>query len=301
MWFKNLIVYQFSQSFETTAEQLEKKLSKKAFRGCGSQDLSSYGWVSPLGKNSALFTHSQNGFVMVTARQEDKILPASVLREALEEKIEQIEHEQDRRVFNKEKKALKDDLLMAMLPKAFTRSQLIYAYIDIQQGWLVVDSSSFKKAEALTAFLRETLGSLPIQLVPLKQAPATIMTQWLAQKRRLPKQFSLGDECELREIRDEGGRIRISKQALVEDELDVHLNVGKQVSKLALQWDDSFSFVLSDDFVIRKLKFSDAIQDKLNQDQAETAAEQFDADFAMMTVLQQQLINALIKGLGGLV
>ncbi len=49
MWFKNLIVYQFKQAFNLTAEQLEEKLKEKLFRQCGSQDVCSYGFVSALG------------------------------------------------------------------------------------------------------------------------------------------------------------------------------------------------------------------------------------------------------------
>ena len=222
-----------------------------------------------------------------------------MIRDALEDKVEQIEQEQDRKVFSKEKKLLKDDVVMSLLPKAFTRHQDIFAYIDVTEGWLVVDASSFNKAEELTSYLRETIGSLPIINTPLKNPPSHLMTQWLAQKTQLPSPFVLGDECELREPGDEGGQIKASKQALISEEISVHLEVGKQVSKLALCWDDALTFVLGDDLVIRKLKFTDVIQDKLDDIHAETAAEQFDADFSVMSLTLRQLINNLVIALGG--
>lgn len=300
MWFKNLILYRFTQSFELKPEELEEKLTQKRFKSCGSQDVSTYGWVPPLGKHGDLLTHSVNGFIMITARKQEKILPASVIRDELEEKVELIEQEQDRQVFSKEKKALKEDIMMELLPKAFTRCQNIYAYIDPKEGWMVVDSSSFKKAEELTSCLRECLGSLPIINPPLKNMPSHYMTQWLADQQPMPSSFKLGEECELREPGDEGGQVRVSRQELMSEETEVHLSAGKLVSKLALIWDEALTFVLGDDMVIRKLKFTDVIQDQLDEIEADTAAEQFDADFSVMTLTQQKMIKSLISALGGL-
>ena len=300
MWFKNLIFYRFTQPFSTSAETLEEKLREKRFRSCGSQDMSAYGWVPPLGKHGDMLIHAANGFIMVAARKEEKILPASVIKEVLEEKVEKIEQEQDRQVFSKEKKALKDDVLMELLPKAFSRSQNTFAYIDTIKGWLIVDASSFKKAEELTSCLRECLGSLPIINTPLKNMPSFAMTRWLSQEVPLPDRLVLGDECELREPGDEGGQVKVSKQELAGEEVEVHLQAGKQVSKMAMIWNDAMSFVLGDDLVIRKLKFTDSIQEKMDEVNVETAAEQFDADFALMTMTLQEMLEDLVDYLGGI-
>ncbi|MDB2384397.1 recombination-associated protein RdgC [Endozoicomonas sp.] len=299
MWFKNLIFYRFTQPVTLTQPELEEQLKEKRFKSCGSQDLSTYGWVPPLGRHGDMLTHCTDRFIMVTARKEEKILPASVIRDALEEKIEHVEQTQDRKVFSKEKKLLKDDVVMSLLPKAFTRHQDIFAYIDLTEGWLIVDTSSFNKAEELTSYLRESIGSLPIINTPLKSPPSQLMTQWLSQQSPLPPPFTLGDECELREPGDEGGQIKASKQELISEEIGVHLDVGKQVSKLALCWDEALTFVLGDDLVIRKLKFTDVIQDKLDNIHAETAAEQFDADFSVMSLTLRLLIDNLVSALGG--
>lgn len=299
MWFKNLILYRFNKPFELSAQELEEKLTEKRFRSCGSQDMSTYGWVPPLGRHGDMLTHATNGFIMVCTRTEEKILPASVIREALDERIEAIEQEQDRQVFSKEKKTLKDDVIMELLPKAFTRSQNTFAYIDAEAGWMVVDAPSFKKAEDLTSCLRECIGSLPVITPALKNAPSAIMTQWLRQSPVLPAPFTLGFDCELREPGDEGGQISIKKQELMTDEILAHLDSGMQVSRLALNWDEKQTFVLGDDLIIRKLKFTEVIEDKLDEINAETAAEQFDADFSVMTLSMRELVTDLIQALGG--
>ncbi len=299
MWFKHLIFYRFTQPFTLSADELEEKLTEKRFKSCGSQDISTYGWVPPLGRHGHMLTHSTGDFIIITARKEEKILPASVIRDALDEKVEAIEQEQNRKVSSKEKKLLKDDILMTLLPRAFTRHQNISAYIDTHEGWLMVDAASFNKAEELTSCLRDSIDSLPVINTPLENAPSHFMTQWLSQQAELPAPFMLGDECELREPGDEGGQIKASKQELTAEEITGHLDVGKQVSKLALSWDDALTFVLGDDLVIRKLKFTEVIQDQVNAINAETAAEQFDADFSVMTLTLRKLLNDLINALGG--
>ncbi|KEQ16672.1 recombination-associated protein RdgC [Endozoicomonas numazuensis] len=300
MWFKNLIFYRFTKPFEWTSKELEEKLTEKRFSGCGSQDISSFGWVPPLGRHGDMLTHASGDFVMICAKKEEKILPASVIKDALEEKVETIEQEEQREVFSKEKKALKDDILMELLPRAFTKHQKTLAYLDTKEGWLVVDASSFKKAEELTSCLRECLGSLPIINPPLKNLPSAPMTQWLSENPTVPAPFLLGDECDLREPGDEGGQINVRKQELITEEIQAHLEGGMQVSKLALQWDEAQTFVLSDDLIVRKLKFTEMIQDQLDEVEAETAAEQFDADFAVMSLSLRKLINDLVEALGGL-
>ncbi len=299
MWFKNLIFYRFTQKFELSTEELEEKLLEKRFRSCGSQDVSTYGWVPPLGKHGTMLTHGSSDFVMICARREEKILPSSVIKDALDERIETIEQSESREVFSKEKKTLKEDVTMELLPKAFTKSQNTLAYIDMKEGWIVVDASSFKKAEELTSCLRECLGSLPVVNPPLKNMPSVTMTQWLREEPRVEPPFTLGDECDLREAGDEGGQVNVRKQELITDEIRAHLDAGMQVSKLALLWDDAQSFVLGDDLVVRKLKFTEVIQDQLDDISADSAAEQFDADFSVMTLSLRKLINDLIETLGG--
>ena len=80
MWFKNLRIYRFSQPFRTSAEEMEPLLAQHAFKPCGRQDLSQYGWVSPLGDGYEVFTHVSNGNIMLCAQRQDKIVPGPVIR-----------------------------------------------------------------------------------------------------------------------------------------------------------------------------------------------------------------------------
>ncbi|MEP3588777.1 MAG: recombination-associated protein RdgC, partial [Marinobacter sp.] len=149
MWFRNARVFRFTKPFDITAEALEEKLQADAFKPCGPQETMRQGWVPPLGKHGELLVHSANGYHLIALRKEEKILPGPVVKEAVEERAEAIELEQSRKVRRKEKDEIKEQVMLEMLPQAFSRNRRCYAYLAPKDGVLVVDAGSAKQAEDL--------------------------------------------------------------------------------------------------------------------------------------------------------
>lgn len=302
MWFKNLKIYRFSKPFSIDSEQLETLLTEKSFKPCASTQASSFGWVSPLGNsqddNSVLLTHTIAKTTMLCVRQEERILPSSVINDSLNEKLDAIQTETGRRPVGKHKQSIKDELILTLLPKAFTRSKRTYAYFDQDTQLMIVDASSNNKAEELVELLRQTLGSLPV--VPLKTntLPSILMTSWL-KGNDLEDDFLIKDECELRESDDEGAILRCKRQDLGSDEIQMHLDSGKEVTKLAINWNDALECIIEDDFSIKRLKFSDELLDQASDDGAEDASAAFDADFNIMTGELARFIPRLVEVFGG--
>ena len=142
MWFKNLQLYRFSKPFDLDASTLGQQLEQQAFVPCGSQDMTRSGWVPPLGRHGSEFVHATNGYLMICAKRQDKLLPAAVINEALEEKALEIESREARQLPRKERRSLRDEVYFSLLPKAFVRSSLQYAYISPRDQLLVVDAAS---------------------------------------------------------------------------------------------------------------------------------------------------------------
>ncbi len=299
MWFKNLRVYRLTKPFSLSAEELDEALAQKVFQPCGKQDLHSYGWVSPLGRNGKSLVHATNGYLMVCAKRQDKILPGGVVREQLEEKIAAISQAEGRNVARAEKQNLKEEIIFSLLPRALTRSQLQYAYIAPQENWVVINASSAKRAEELLGALRDVVGSLPVIPFATKQIPSQTMTSWLA-KSEPPTGFTLGDECELEAPKDDGRLIRCKKQDLAAEEMLNHLKTDMVVRKLAISWQDAVECVLDHELAVRRLKFSERILDQAGDKQPETAAEEFDVDFAIMAMELRGFLEALQEAFGGL-
>jgi recombination associated protein RdgC len=294
MWFKNLAIYRFTEPFNLSSEILEQKLQQQPFRPCGSQDEFSFGWTSPMGKTSDSLVHANNGFMMVCAKKEEKVIPAPVINEMLQERISEIEEREARKLPGKERTRVKDELIFELLPRAFAFSRKTYAYIDSQGGWLVVDAASPKKAEDLLSQLRKCLGSLPVVPIGASLKPAGTMTAWLLQHNE-PNDIVIEDECELRSPEEEGGIIRCKRHDLALPEIKNHLDSGKQVIKLAISWADRLSFVLDESLSVKRLKFLDLIQEQAADTEADNEAEQFDADFSIMSAELSQFFPRLIE------
>ncbi|WP_372784046.1 recombination-associated protein RdgC, partial [Litorivivens sp.] len=234
MWFKNLLIYRFTKPFTLSPEQVEEKLHEHAFKPCGGQDMSTLGWVKPLGQQGSELVHTNNGCIMVCSQRQDKVLPASVIKDALEEKVLTIREDEDRVPSRKERLDIKEELVFDMLPRAFVKSRRQFAYIDPKNGWLVVDCGSHNRAEEMIVLLRESLGSMPVIPLAAKNTAYHTMTEWL--KVAPPSGFELGGECELIDSADEAAVIRCKNQELTSKEILNHIDSGMLVKKLALSW-----------------------------------------------------------------
>ncbi|WP_437883167.1 recombination-associated protein RdgC [Pseudomonas sp. LRF_L74] len=299
MWFRNLLVYRLTQDLPFDAEGLEAALATKLARPCASQELTTYGFVAPFGKGAdAPLVHVSGDFLLISARKEDRILPGSVVRDALKEKVEEIENEQMRKVYKKERDQIKDEIIQAFLPRAFVRRSSTFAAIAPKLGLILVDTASAKKAEDLLSTLREVVGSLPVRPLGVKIAPTATLTDWVKAQQAAPDFFVL-DECELRDVNEDGGVVRCKRQDLTSEEIQLHLSTGKLVTQLSLAWQDKLSFILDDKLTIKRLRFEDLLQDQAAEDGGDEALGQLDASFTLMMLTFSDFLPALFEALGG--
>lgn len=299
MWFRNLLVYRLNLESPLQAEELETALASLPAKACGSQVASTYGFVAPWGKNEdAPLVHASQGFMLIAARQEERILPASVVRDAVQEKVDELEAAEARKVYKKEKDQIKDEIVQTLMPRAFIRKSVTRAAIDAQNGFIYVDASSSKKAEELLSAMREALSSLPVRPVSVKQAPTATFTGWVKSHEASHGLFLL-DECELRDSAEDGGIIRIKREDLSSEEVQNHLAAGKLATVLSLAWEEKLSFLLDDKLVIKRLRFEDLLQSQAEQDGGDDAASQFDASFVLMMLTLRDFIPQLLEALGG--
>ena len=298
MWFRNLRIYRFQQPFNVTAEDLDRALRASAFRACGPLETHAIGWEPPLGRDAQTLVHAANGCLMVCARREERLLPASVVREVLADRVAEIEDAESRQLKRKEQAELRDRITTELMPQAFTRSIRLFAYIDPDQQLLFVDSPSAPRAEELMTLLRDGLGSLSVSPLDTATAPATVLTSWVSGQP--PADFTPLDECELREPAEGGGVVRCKQVDLAGTEVETHLAAGRQIVRLAIEWDEHLACVLSDDLVVRRLRFLDLVQQEADAVHSDDAAANFDAEFAILNAELSRFIPRLVEVMGGL-
>jgi len=296
MWFRNLQIYRLSENWEMDAETLERQLEKRPFQRCGSQEEQTRGWISPTSDDFLL--HRVGKQWLISLGVEQRILPAAVVKQEAEERAEEMAAEQGFKPGRKQMKELREQITQEFLPRAFTRRNKVFAWIDPVGGWLGVDAPSQLRAEDVLEHLRQTLDVLPLRLIRSEQSPANAMADWLAAGEG-PPGFTIDQDCELRSVTEEKAAVRYVRHNLDADEVRSHLEAGKLPTRLAMTFDDRLSFVLTDKLEIKRLEFLDVVKEQLEDANDEDARALFDAGFALMTAELTRMLPSLIEVLGG--
>jgi recombination associated protein RdgC len=229
--------------------------------------------------------------MMICLQIEEKILPATVIRQELSKKIKEIAQLRGRKVSQKEIQALKDDVTHSLLPRAFSKLTRVYAYIDTKNQWLVIDTASAPKTEEFMELLKKSLTAANIQ--PVKTAKlAPILTRWLLNKD-YPQAFSIEKSCLFRDPNKEARTIRCQQQDLSANSIQLIVKEGCEVNELALAWHDHVNFVLADNFSLRSIKFQDEVIAQAKEMEPETKKQQLDADLLIMA----ETLSGLLKDL----
>jgi len=296
MFFRNLTLFRFSSPVAETLAGLEASLAAHALRPCGPLESVTRGFVSPFGPESEVLTHKIRDATLFTLGSEEKLLPAAVVNAELATRLRQAAEKRGRPVGGRERKRLRAEVLDTLLPRAFVRPSRLNAYVDTKNGWLVLDTVSRKAAENALTALREALGSFPALPLAPAETPRALMTGWLTHGK-LPKNLGFSDECELRDPAG-GAIVRCRHQELESAEVREHLKRGKQVFQLGLIYDGRIGLVLGEDLAIRKLRFLDVVQDTLDNSGGDSAANELDARFALMSGELERLLHGLSEWFG---
>ena len=290
---KNAIIYRIVESWQPDLQALEDALQKCVFAECGATQERSVGWVPPRGEEHGLLAESVAGQWMLRFMSQSKLLPASVLNDKVKEKAAHIEKTEGRNPGKKEKRELKDEAKLDLLPMAFTKTGGMWVWIDPKARTLVLDTSAQGRADEVVSILVEALPGFALALVDTQTSPTAAMAHWLMTQEP-PAGFSADRETELKAADESKAVVRYARHPLDIDEVRQHIEHGKLPTKLAMTWDDRVSFVLNDNLQIRKIALLDAVMDGQSQDDAG-----FDTDVAITTGELSRLFPELIAALGG--
>ena len=308
MFFRNLTFFRFPcdlrglqrDMFQAPMEEglqgLAADFAECALKPVGPLELSSRGFISPFGRSSDEYAHKIGSAVWITVGGENRLLPASVVNELLSKKVDEIERKEGKAPGPRTRKRLKDELIVELLPQAFISPQRVDAYFDLDRGFIAVDTPSKRNAEIVVSEVRRAIGSFPALPLNAEVSPRSVFTGWVAGDA-MPEGLQLGDECELRDPVDQGAVVKIQRDELSSDEVQKHLEAGKQCTRVALIYNDHVSFVLGEDLVVRKFKLLEGAVDALENSEREDLRAELDARFALMSGEVGELFDMLEKAL----
>ncbi|WP_018916048.1 recombination-associated protein RdgC [Vreelandella zhanjiangensis] len=300
MWFKHLHLYRLHGAPELDSTTLSDALQAHAAKPLGNADARRLGWTAPAGRLSGgQLLHEIQGQRLLSVLRQERLLPASVVKEEVDEQVADIEAREGRKVTRKEKTALKEQVTEALLPRAFVRSQKIDLWWDTRRHLIGINASSRTRAEDLLDLLRETLGSLKATPLSSQTLPIRAMTTWLGDPASRPADLQLGDQVELKAKGDDGV-LRARQVDLDSDEIQQLLESGRQASKLAMSLEGRLSFVLHDDLALKSLRFGDAlIEEADHADDGDDALARLETDFILMAQALSDDVARLIEWLDG--
>lgn len=291
MWFKQLQLFQLTDSLNYSAEELINKLEPFAFTPCLPSLPESAGWVSPLNEDEMPLVRSINGCLMFCLQIQEKILPSSVVRQTLDDKIKEIEKRDDRKIYRGEKLTLKDAVTSSLLARAFTKLTHIHAYIDTRNHWLLLASTNPKKTEQFISLFKKSVTEnvFPFELKNV----STLLTDWL-KTQNYPSIFAIEKAGTLQHPNEKSRVIRCQQQNLQAPGIQSLLEEGCTVKQLALSWQDRLNLVLTENFLIQSIKYQDELIAQSAEMEAESKQQQFDADFLIMTDTLSHLLQDLL-------
>lgn len=320
MLFKQATVRVMDASKLPPPTELNAMLSRAEFKPCGAREAMSAGFVFPVNDDARVegvlfnqdpdaiprqeFLHCLRSegqlFAMMCWRVDEKILPASVINAALKEKVKQVEASNERKVGRKEREHLKDELIFDMLPRAFVRTKLTYAYLDYRTGWLVVNGNEQACKTIAWELFSQNDDRFSMSSSRLRTANPLChtVTNWIAE-RRVPEAFTVNQSITL-EHQSESIRIK-DLPVLDSGEVRSFIDNGMRATKVSLSWNQRVWFDADANLSLSKIHFGDhLIEDIRQRVEPDDALQEFDCGFFITATELHQLFGALVDALGGI-
>ena len=299
--FKNAITYRIAADWtQPEVAVIEEALGLARFEPCGPTQRESFGWVEARGEKHGPLAEVVGGQLILKLCTESKMLPASVVKDAVDAKVEALKQETGRtRIGGAAKREIKAEAELELLSKAFTKKGATMMWVNARDKFIVVGAGSLKKADRLVSAFVDAMSQVgsTITLTPLntKTSPSVAMAHWLT-TQEAPVSFSVDRDCELKSTDGEKSTVRYSRHTLDIKEVVEHIEVqGKEPTQLSMTYDSRFSFVLASDLSLKKLELLDVVL----QGGGDSKDTGFDGDVAIFTGEMSKLMPALIEALGG--
>ncbi|NUZ10012.1 recombination-associated protein RdgC [Pseudoalteromonas sp. McH1-7] len=290
MFFTNAIAYKYKDTPNYEQTQFEEALQHEAAKPCGAQDITSFGWVNALGKYGTTLAHFEDGKILLKARRQDKVLPTAVINEMVAEKVSIIEKEDNRPVKKKVRDDLKENILSALLPSALVKSSYIYVFIDTKAELIIVNASSFNKAEETLALLRKSLGTLPVTPAFADVATDLALTEHI-KEHWAPDGFEFGGDATFSDGHEKSSEVTLKDHELSSQQVQ-DLISNCFVTKVAMKT-EQLRFTFETSGAIKQIKYSDIIKERNADIPKEDMAKKLIADFILTSTELTNLVNNL--------
>jgi len=147
--FKSALIYRTTHWDAPAVSAIEDRLSAARFAECTPTQPEASGWVEPRGARHAALIENIGGQLILRLCVERNAVPGSVVKLALNQRLDKIELDTGRRPKGKQAKEMKEEIVHDLLPRAFPKRSDTLVWIDPQARLLWVNAASLKKADGI--------------------------------------------------------------------------------------------------------------------------------------------------------
>ena len=292
--FRNVRFYRLDGAWPESEEALSTGLEQAGFEPCGPLTERSSGWVAIDPDTSDLLARRVNGADLFRLRSQSRVLPAAVVNEELEVRIEEFRKRMQEAPNPREKRRLKAEARDELMPKAMLKSDRIWGYVDLREKVLGIDTALDSVAERFLRRMQASLDGINIRPLQFMKPVDELLSGIFFDDA--PRQFSLGRECRMQDLGDAASKVRWTDFDLSDKSIRDHVANGMRLTHLSIVYDNMMKFVMDENGVLTKLKFVGMDDD--TEDHKEPLARQ-DVEFVLITGTLRNLLGDLKKQLGG--
>lgn len=251
-----------------------------------------------LGNDNGDMYYANESALLLMVSIRERILPGPVLKAEVEKRAARLAERQGRRCTKKEFALLRDDVEAALLPKSHIKETFIP--VILRQKWMMVCTSSHKRADEVTMLLMRTLGDGNVFPVETVDSPATWMTEIAVNGTDESGTFSAGEAINLVGHDEAKGTVSFKGEDVTSHRVsDLITSEGYTATKMQLATDD-MKFTLSPSMILSGIKFHDTfLEGRVHQDKDDARAV-FDSNLTMVAMSYHELLKNLVVSLGGL-
>ncbi len=257
MFFKNITAFRIKNEIDVLS--LEKNLTAMSFKPIDGLTKATRGFVNPLIKSSEASYHSLSNLLVFCLQKEEKILPASVINNELQNRIEDLEMA-GKTIAKSQKTEMKEMIEQQLLPQAFSNYKKLFGYFDFENKYLVFNSASDKQIDECLELLRRCCDFLEIE--PIIEDETKLLTDWLINNTH-SADIELGDKFKV--VSDIGkGLTSISYKGddILTEQIKSFIESGGNVTELAMIWADKLSMTITSKLQFKTIKFLDTLKEQ---------------------------------------
>jgi recombination associated protein RdgC len=232
-------------------------------------------------------------------RRDEKVIPPSTLKEEVNKAVASLEAEYSRKATRKERSDIKEEVLVTLLPRAFTKPKFITCLYLTGSNYLIVDTSSAVMASAVVRNLVKVCGSVKtttIHVSDIKNGLATRLKRYITESEFdvFGSGLSVGSEIKLSKP-STGEVIQYSGvDPITDSQLEENLEEGFIVDHVRFTYrDDLVQFTLNKQFRLGSMSWASINHEEDTQD----AAFEWRHEAAIQAHIIGNIVDALCKAL----